>query len=284
MLTVPSTSPFRASEKLSLILESLSMIGIQPKLYTAADSDDVQLYIAFSEAVKTEEMTGKIAAFLITCGFDHSIVAHGCEKPFALPLQPGFAWLNDLLEPKVRREEISLPAAIAIFLRDLESSTACPHKVEAALVAETPTYIQAATISNSDDLALVSSTNSPACEETLQVVNETAVEPNPEAEKTEEIEFDVSVPPAAPQIAEHSSTETAIAEHLPGMQLLLFAAVRPPETSTLPKGRPKHGKRPRSNLPDSSEAAAPAQTKVFPINTLAYTAPSLFDKEEFETE
>lgn len=68
VLTVPSASPFRASEKLIPLLGNLSRIGMIPRFYKATDSDDIQIYIAFSAPVKTEEMSKKISDFL-DCDF-----------------------------------------------------------------------------------------------------------------------------------------------------------------------------------------------------------------------
>jgi hypothetical protein len=286
VLTVPAASPFRASEKLTPILGNLSRIGMLPRLYKATDSEDIQIYIAFSEPVKTEEMSKKISAFLGSCGFEQGsnmLVVHTCEQPFALPLQPGFAWLNESLEPKVRREEVSLPAAIAVFLRDLDNSTACPQQIEAALETESHSCFQNEKLTCSDDIAIASSINSSACEVAPEVEIETAIKHVSESAMTEELALDFSVPAAA-QIVGFPTQEIAVTDSLPSMQLLLFPTAKQPETSALPKGRPKRGKRPRSNLPDSSDAVTPARTKVFPIDLLANTASTLFEKGVFENE
>lgn len=285
VLTLPSGSPFRDTEKLFSILRNLSRIGILPKLYTATDSEDIQIYIAFSEPVKTDEMGNKISTFLNDCGHEQgndALIVHSCEKPFALPLQPGFTWLNDTIEPKLRRDEISLPAAIAMFLRDLDNSAVCPRQIESALETESQSRVQTKSFSRSDDTAIGNSLDPVINEDALEVESETAIEQSSEAPNTEELVLDFSVP-AAPQIVEFRATDVAIADNSSGMQLLLFPTAKP-ETSALPKGRPKRGKRARSNLPDSSDAAAPAHNKVFSIASVADSAQSLFDKEVFEKE
>ncbi|MBA3994812.1 MAG: hypothetical protein C0469_14935, partial [Cyanobacteria bacterium DS2.3.42] len=229
VLTVPSASPFRASEKLIPLLGNLSRIGMIPRLYRAPDSEDVQIYIAFSAPVKTEEMSRKISDFLDNCGFEQesdAIVLHSCERPFALPLQPGFAWMNESIAPKVRREEISLPAAIAMFLRDLENSAVCPQQIESALEAESQLCFQPEILSCSEDIAIAESTSNLTCEAEPEL--ETAINHLSEFQTTEEISVDCSMS-AAQQIVEFQAQE-AVIDKLASMQLLLFPTYRPPET------------------------------------------------------
>lgn len=257
-----------------------------PRLYQASDSEDIQIYIAFSAPVKTEEMSKKISAFLDSGGIEtgsDALVVHSCEKPFALPLQPGFAWLNESLAPKLQREEISLPAAIAMFLRDLDSSAVCPQQIELALETESQQCIQTEILSCSDDIAIADPISAFTCDAQVKIETDTAIEDVAESKKSEDLAVDFSVP-VAPQMVEVPAYEDAVTDNSPGMQLLLFPTAKPPDVSALPKGRPKRGKRPRSNLPDSSDAVAPAQTKVFSIPSVADSAQSLFDKEVFEKE
>ncbi len=284
VLTVPSASPFRASEKLVPLLGNLSSIGMIPRLYKATDSEDIQIYIAFSAPVNTEEMSKKISAFLDNYGFKQgrdTLIAHSCEKPFALPLQPGFAWLNESLAPKLRREEISLPAAIAMFLRDLDSSAVCPQQIELAIETELQQCFHAEILNCSDDIAIADPISVVTCH--AQVETETAIEDIAESKKSDDSAVDFTVP-AAPLIVDSPVQENVVINNSPGVQLLLFPTASPPEVSALAKGRPKRGKRPRSSLPDSSDPAIPARTKVFSIPLMADSAQSLFNKEVFDKE
>ena len=135
VLTIPEASEYRQSLPLSQLLGNLSEVGVLPRLYKAAGSEDAQIFIAFSAPVKTEEIAHDLGVYLGKCGFKPapgSLTIHS-DQVFPIPLQPGFCWLNESFEPKLHRDEVSLPAAMAIFIRDIETAAVCPVSLRTKL-------------------------------------------------------------------------------------------------------------------------------------------------------
>lgn len=135
VLTIPEASEYRQSLPLSQLLGNLSEVGVSPRLYKAAGSEDAQIFIAFSAPVKTEEIAHDLGVYLGKCGFKPapgSLTIHS-DQVFPIPLQPGFCWLNESFEPKLHRDEVSLSAAMAIFLRDIETAAVCPVSLQTKL-------------------------------------------------------------------------------------------------------------------------------------------------------
>ena len=274
VLTIPESSPFLERTSIAQIVQLLVEIGITPKLYKAGGSDSVLVFLSFSEPVKTAEMRECISSFLAASGFtqnEHKLTVHSTEIPFSIPLQPGFSWLNDRLETKLCRDSISLPAATAMFLHDLDAAAVSPETVldnikdrstAAPSVRIAPEAIKAI-CELAADSELVSIKTPPT-----QPDDQTSNVDSPFSQLAEESE-----PELAPN-SQHESLDspTEAVAYLPadqlsiesdvGLQLLLFPVVQE-GISGLPKGRTKREKRARSNLPDNSKRSDTEQTLVF---------------------
>ncbi|PZM78820.1 MAG: hypothetical protein DKT66_23255 [Candidatus Melainabacteria bacterium] len=280
VLTIPENSPFLETDTVALIVQLLSSAGMKPKLYGVSESQSVQIFLSFSEPVKTAEMTASISSYLRASGFtpgENNLIVHSTELPWPLPLQPGFSWLNDRLETRLSRDSISIPAATAMFLHDLDSAAVSPNNVREKLnesLSSAPlSNIEPAVIEAICELAVDSDLN--AFQEQL---NETVVETEADApviETAESILEDSFV--ESDEVTEPESNSPSI-ESEEGTQLLLFPII-PNGISALPKGRPKREKRARSNLPDSSQAAKSEQEQVFSTPLLAELANATETKE-----
>ncbi|MBP9811334.1 hypothetical protein KBF38_23710 [bacterium] len=199
VLTIPEASEYRQSLPLSQLLGNLSEVGVLPRLYKAAGSDDAQIFIAFSAPVKTEEIAHDLGVYLGKCGFKPapgSLTIHS-DQVFPIPLQPGFCWLNESFEPKLHRDEVSLPAAMAIFLRDIETAAVCPVSLQTklaraeAICAETSEETRATRGPSETSFDFPPDVDEVGCEEIKQshqiILNEDQIaiaEPKPIAEST----------------------------------------------------------------------------------------------------
>jgi hypothetical protein len=287
VLTISEESEYCKPTALKKMLGNLWAVGMVPRLYKAAGSNDIQIFIAFSEVVKTEEMAKAISVYLEKCGFETTsgVLTIHSSQPFAIPLQKGFCWLNDSFEPKLRRDEVSLPAALAVFLRDLDTAAVSPVTLESNLnrAVKTIDEIQGFTTdesSNSDSDSMDIESVAEEIDQISPIVLEEKVALRSKTALLSEPTLLSATAETEPE-AFHA-TEVQFTDKTVGMQLLLFPIDVTPEISALPKGRPKRGKRPRSNLPDGSQLTGVPQTEFSPTEQPGILAQSLFDKEVFE--
>ncbi len=126
VVTVEESSYYRTSEGLEKIRDCLRCLSVDHlKLYLCEDSHQWQLFAFFQRPVDSR----KIGA-LLSSWFRRNGIVPGTagvrlfpdDQPFGLPLQPGFAWLNDDGQVIVTRNEISLEAALALFVSDVQRS------------------------------------------------------------------------------------------------------------------------------------------------------------------
>jgi hypothetical protein len=178
VLTVPESSEYRNASVFSDLVGLLAKLEATPKIYKAAGSNDIQIFLSFSEPVKTEEIAYALTNHLNKHGFaigPNHLIVH-IDEPFVIPLQNGFCWLNDLYEPKLQRDEIALHDAMAFFLKELDTDTSCPGKFLAALdekdfdFEEKPASAPAV-LESSDALSLDGARDITPAEEIFEVVS-----------------------------------------------------------------------------------------------------------------
>lgn len=283
VLAIPESSPILEPATLALMVRFLAEVGMRPKVYKDSDSQSVQIFLSFSEPVKTAEMAECISNYLATRGFTQTaskLIIHSTEVPFAVPLQPGFSWLNDDLEIKLSRDSISIAAATAMFLHDLDSAAACPATVlerlkeistPAPSVQIEPTFIESI-------CELASDSNPGSIQNSLkQAVEEESAADMPLA-CVAELETEVELVTFKPDAVEVAPDKISIVGSEEGVQLLLFPTIAN-GISALPKGRPKREKRARSNLPDSSETSNAEPNQFLSTPLLAELADLIQTKE-----
>lgn len=129
VITVPATSRYIDREQFVKLIAFLRALQLNPKIYRAADSEDIQVFLPFTEATNTAAVVRVLSRELTNQSFEiaaHSLVIHSLYEPFALPLQAKFAWLNDDLSVKVNKDDIAVDAAIALFIADMGRAAVSP--------------------------------------------------------------------------------------------------------------------------------------------------------------
>ena len=121
VIEIPHASQYRSKSGVANLIRSLKSTSANARHYRIID--DWYLYIFFDECMDTDEVAQLLEQWVAAAGFtvgDDGIVVHSSANPMPLPLQHGFVWFNDSLQPLVRRDEISLDSALALFLTDLK--------------------------------------------------------------------------------------------------------------------------------------------------------------------
>ncbi len=131
VISIPENSPYATLDKFHHLVNVLSATGLRPKTYLAAGSRDIHLYLFFSEENDSLLVSEKLKELLALKGFDLSSdmlsVYPDQKNALPLPLQCGFEWLNNDLRSIIKRNQIPMNSALALFLSDLKknaSSTA----------------------------------------------------------------------------------------------------------------------------------------------------------------
>jgi|688.fasta_scaffold176696_2 hypothetical protein len=228
-LTLSCPTSDEELELAKVAIEQLRSVGLKPNLYKESGSEAVQIFLAFSEPVDTDFAATAIGSFLKT----KSLVVHNTKSPFVLPLQQGFAWLNNNFSVKVECDQIAIEAAIAMFLHDLNSNSVSPDVLATlAHTEETSCSTEPFDFDQSDlEETLIE------CVEADRAIDiqESPTKNLPPAE----------MPGAANQVP------------VPGGQQLLLFPVEPRVVQLeLPKERPKRKKRARSDLPADTQSEA----------------------------
>jgi hypothetical protein len=139
VLDIDAGSKYHNKSELDRLTTVLSSAGITKTcLYRSSHSDGWHLYIFFDEPVSSRDLQKTLSTLLRLNKFEVAkgkleIFPHPGDKSskgqgLRLPLQAGFAWLNQkTLEVTHERWEISAAKAIDFFLDDLNSSANTRH-------------------------------------------------------------------------------------------------------------------------------------------------------------
>ncbi|MBX9724278.1 MAG: hypothetical protein K2X81_22910 [Candidatus Obscuribacterales bacterium] len=122
VLGIPAESMYSNPERIAVITELLRNIGLSPVLYGSASCDEIQIYLFFDKEMKTKLITEALRSLLTRCGLklDNNLVVYDEDRVLVFPLQQGFSWLNDSLQIKVCRDQISFESALAMFCADMD--------------------------------------------------------------------------------------------------------------------------------------------------------------------
>ena len=126
VLGVPAASLYCDPRRIAIITDLLKRVGLLPVLYGSASCDEIQIFVFFKEFQKTALITQALTSLLINCGLQvtpDNLIVYNEDQDLVLPLQQGFSWLNDSLQPKVCRNEISFESALYMFIADLNKSS-----------------------------------------------------------------------------------------------------------------------------------------------------------------
>lgn len=122
VLGIPAESMYSNPERIAVITELLRNIGLSPVLYGSASCDEIQIYLFFDKEMKTKLITEALSSLLTRCGLklENNLVIYDEDRTLVFPLQQGFSWLNDSLQIKVCRDQISFESALAMFCADMD--------------------------------------------------------------------------------------------------------------------------------------------------------------------
>lgn len=136
------------------IRQALQNRGLTSTLYKASGSDDLHLFLFFRRPASSDLVKSKLMQLLANEGFNcraGQLEIVDQDSPIPLPLQSGFAWLNDQLTQVVTRDQISFEAALALFCSDLRKFAIEPGLLTDVAETDTPQEV----------LDVTSSTGSP---------------------------------------------------------------------------------------------------------------------------
>ena len=124
VIDIDKNSQYHNVQALQTLCKKLSAIGLSGQcLYQSSNSKGWHLYLPFAEKAPSKELERTLKAWLklegyeITCG---QLEVFPSGNALRLPLQRGFAWLDDNGEIIVRREQLTLEAALGQFLSDFQ--------------------------------------------------------------------------------------------------------------------------------------------------------------------
>lgn len=125
MLDIDAGSQYHNELGLARIKHALCSVGLTaPAFYQSSHSGGWHVYHFFSEWVETEALQERLKNWLRAEGFE-----------LRLPLQSGFAWLDEHGEIQLRREDLSANQALAKFLDALDANAHDWNAVETLIAS-----------------------------------------------------------------------------------------------------------------------------------------------------
>jgi len=121
LIGVPAASIYSNPERISVIIDLLRNVGLSPVLYGSASCDEIQIYLFFDKELNTKRIADALKSLLTRCGLklEENLIVYDEDSTVVFPLQQGFSWLNDSLQTKVCRDQISFESALAMFCTDM---------------------------------------------------------------------------------------------------------------------------------------------------------------------
>jgi len=125
VLDIDEESKYHNRAELAKLTGKLAAVGLSAKPYQSSDSGGWHVYLFFDDWSESSEVEQTLKTWLKAQGY--SIESGQLEvfpsgNALRLPLQPGFAWLDNNCELIRKREEIGQDEALASFLCDLEEN------------------------------------------------------------------------------------------------------------------------------------------------------------------
>jgi len=120
VLRVPRDSKYFNLSSADLLKQQFKALGITIKQYQY--NNEWFFYIFFTENIDSATVCAQVTQLLTEAGFALSaddLIIMAADDLLPLPAQPGFCWINDRGATSVRRDEISLQGALALFLSDV---------------------------------------------------------------------------------------------------------------------------------------------------------------------
>ncbi len=126
VLDVDETSEYHNELGLARLRRVLSSVGLMRlQLHQSSDSGGWHIYLPFTDWVSAEVLHTCLKEWLKKEGFEiraGQLEIFPSNNGLRLPLQRGFAWLDDQGAIKLRREDISADEAVAMFCDALDAT------------------------------------------------------------------------------------------------------------------------------------------------------------------
>ena len=125
VLDIDIESKYHTAAELEKIVTALASVGLAANVYQSSSSGGWHLYLPFTEASQSEDVGQALKSWLKALGYEIKggvLEVFPCGNGLRLPLQPGFAWLEQNCKILRTREELDLEKALAFFLGDLEQN------------------------------------------------------------------------------------------------------------------------------------------------------------------
>lgn len=137
VLDIDTKSQYHNELGLARLKHLLAQVGLsQPLLYQSSESEGWHIYLSFEQTVDRYVLEQTLKCWLLAEGIaiqKGQLELFPSNNGLRLPLQSGFAWLDDEGKIKIRREDMSTEEAIASFLNDLDESAHAWEFVEQRL-------------------------------------------------------------------------------------------------------------------------------------------------------
>lgn len=116
--------------RLNTALSLLGLSGI--KLFQVAEGSTYQVYIYLSKMVKVLPLAKQLDKYLVQSGLDNVSSIKPGER-FVMPLQEGYRWMNDSMQPVAVRHELTEDMALNFFIGEATKVVCCPNDLIAQL-------------------------------------------------------------------------------------------------------------------------------------------------------
>jgi len=125
VLDIDQGSKYHSPLELQKLQAKLAAVELKATTYRSSDSNGWHLYLFCQDWTECNELQETLKVWLYSQGYE---IRNGTLEIFPtgnglrLPMQPGFAWLDDNGEIIAERKELATEAAISRFLCDLENN------------------------------------------------------------------------------------------------------------------------------------------------------------------
>lgn len=133
VLDIDAPSKYHNALDLIDLTYRLTRVGLIVTPYQSSASGGWHLYLFFSDWADSHEVETTLKKWLKANRYeikDGTLEVFPCGKALRLPMQPGFAWLDQDGNVVRRREEITKDEALASFLADLETNSRNWHEAK----------------------------------------------------------------------------------------------------------------------------------------------------------
>lgn len=140
VLDIDASSTYHNQESLAELLAAVESVALTANLYQSSNSGGWHLYLPFSDQENSSQVEHTLKRWLKHLGYE--IVCGQLEvfpsgNALRLPLQAGFAWLDNEGSLIRTREKISLEEALAYFIQDQDANarswTIAKNRIESQL-------------------------------------------------------------------------------------------------------------------------------------------------------